>query len=115
MKPKWLSGAQWQKLIEENCLEGVRTQWKEACHMAMQEIGEEEDEVTDQGVVDFTWTVTCAQLTWVLRMACSSALFCIASGYDDVDEIKKIQQLASFKNTKGAQVSLMERRRNKTK
>ena len=40
VKPKWLSGAQWQKLIEENCLEGVRTQWKEACHMAMQEIVE---------------------------------------------------------------------------
>ena len=59
--------------------------------------------------------MTCAQLTWVLRMACSSALFCIPSGYDDADGTKKIQQLASFKNIKGAQVSLMERRRNKMK
>ena len=114
-KPNWLTAPQWQKLIEESCKEGVHSQWKEACHMAMQVVADDDENIDEQGIVDFTWTVTCAQLSWILRMSCVAALHCIPFGFDDVEEIKKIQQLANYNRIKGATVALMERRRNKLK
>lgn len=80
LKPTWITNATWSTLLEEACKEGVESGWQEACFLADSCYGENE-EITEQFVVDFTWTVTCSQLTWMFKSACLAALFLIPVGF----------------------------------
>ena len=107
-KPAWLSNMQWQKLMEEACIDGIQTNWQEACQM-VEKACPEQDSYDEQTMVDYVWTLTCAQLTWIFKTSCCAALHCIPLGFEDMTELKRIQKLANYNNIKGVEVVVMDK------
>ena len=108
-KPSWIPVHFWTQLLDEACQEGVETGWAEACHLADREFANDSVDVSEQYMVDFTWMVTCSQLSWMFRVASFAALLYIPDDFQDLEEIRRIKELANFRKIKGGHVSLMKR------
>ena len=113
-KPSWLQKQQWSSLLEEACKEGIHTNWQEACLMVEKEYPEQ-DSYDEQTMVDFVWPMTCAQLSWMFKTACCEALHCIPVGFTDLNDVKRVQQLANYHKIKGDKVNVMKRKINSKK
>ena len=54
-------------------------------------------------MVDYGWDFLSRKVIWSLRQACYIALLRIREGYEEVDEIKKVEDLFNSSQKRGKQ------------
>eukprot|EP00435_Cladocopium_sp_Y103_P019681 s5354_g4.t1 len=94
--PKWIPIAKWRSLFDEALQYGELDSWCEACAWTAKACeGSTQDTPTNQGIVDFCWTLTICKLLWALKRAFHLSLLCVPQDFIDQEEIARVTHLAN--------------------
>ena len=74
---------------------------KPGCWGTMDDISSLKSQGMEQDIVDYGWDFYSRKVIWSLRQACYIALLRIPDGYEDIDEVKKVEALFNSSQMRG--------------
>ena len=107
LRPSWISPRRWKDLFAEAVNQEADMGWIEACRLVEEfsdwqpEEGEE-----DQVMVDYLWTLVCAQMTTAFRTALRLALFELPNACKDFMEMTNVLHQINQRSIKGASIRI---------
>ena len=110
LRPSWISPRRWKDLFAEAVNQEADMGWIEACRLVEEfsdwqpEEGEE-----DQVMVDYLWTLVCAQMTTAFRTALRLALFELPNACKDFMEMTNVLHQINQRSIKGASIRTQQR------
>jgi len=103
-RPAWLQNPRWYKLFSEAFDLCEFQNWAEACCLVEHHENWDENDDLEQTMVDYTWTLTCAQITCAFRMVFFLAMLEVPDDYDSFHELTRAQNIINGKGIRGVQV-----------
>lgn len=103
-RPAWLQNPRWYKLFSEAFDLCEFQNWAEACYQVEHHENWDENDDLEQTMVDYTWTLTCAQITCAFRMVFFLAVLEVPDDYDSFHELTRAQNIINGKGIRGVQV-----------
>ena len=107
--PSWLTSKQWHDKFEIAFQEEYNKDWAEACHLTEMHCNWDEYADQEQMMVDYTWTLTCARLSCVFKLAYWLALLEIPNDFNNMMEIQRVTHLANARGIRGVEVKQQRR------
>ena len=105
--PDWISVGKWHVLFREAFQLGARLDWEDAIKQVEQM--DWDNDIDEQGIINYQWALACAKLTWSFSVAASAALLHIPEGYSNFKEILYVESMANHYKIKGVSVRLQHR------